>query len=170
MNKVKSNDRTSTLSFLSGLGDLHILDCGSVLAGYAMEEKIKSYEKCVKKKECEIYDTFNGEMLPVTLARTCNEYQDAEMLKEKKEFAQRVKPLKLDERTKEELYAKFTESLENGFRCVYCDEKVDLKWGTKLSFSIDHTIPRKLGGRDEVHNLKFICTQCNEMKGDSQPD
>jgi len=88
----------------------------------------------------------------------------------KKEFNRRIKTLKLTEEEKEELYAKFTESLENGFLCAYCGDKMSLKWGTKLSFSIDHTIPRKSGGKDSIENLEFICAQCNEMKSNKSPD
>ena len=39
-------------------------------------DTIKSCENCIKK-ECKIYSKYNGEILPVTLARTCNEYQEA---------------------------------------------------------------------------------------------
>ena len=81
---------------------------------------MKSCETCVKRKECETYAKYNGETLPVTLARTCSEYRDKETLKE---FNRRIKTLKLTEEEKEELYTKFTESVENGFLCAYCQEK-----------------------------------------------
>lgn len=128
-------------------------------------ENIKSCKKCVKKKECKIYDKCNGEMLPATLARTCNEYQEV-MPKEEKEFNNRIKTLRLDKKEKEELYAKFIIRLENGFKCAYCFEKMNLKYGTEKSFTIDHTLSRKHGGQDEINNLEFICSTCNSMKGE----
>lgn len=87
-----------------------------------------------------------------------------------KEFSKRIKTLRLTEEEKEELLSKFLHTIESGFLCYYCEEKMELRWGTKLSFSIDHTTPRKFGGRDEVLDLEFICAQCNEMKRDKQPD
>lgn len=37
----------------------------------------KSCKKCIGRKECKIYDAYNGERLPVTLARTCEVYKEA---------------------------------------------------------------------------------------------
>lgn len=30
---------------------------------------------------------------------------------------------------------------------------------------VDHIVPRKLGGTDELHNLQLLCVQCNLRKG-----
>ena len=86
------------------------------------------------------------------------------------EFNKRIKTLKLDKSAKEELFGKVVVCFKDDFVCFYCKERMNLKWGSSLSFSIDHTIPRKLGGKDEIQNLEVICAQCNEMKGDKQPD
>ena len=86
------------------------------------------------------------------------------------EFNKRIKALKLDEQAKEELFNRFSELYSNGFKCAYCNERMELKWGTELSFTIDHIIPRKLGGRDTLDNIAFTCRTCNFLKGDRQPD
>jgi len=131
---------------------------------------MKSCENCIKRKECKLYDNYNGKILPVTLARTCNEYQDAETIRERKEFNRRIKPLKLDETTKEELYAKYIKSVQNGFKCYYCGEKMGLKFENEKSFSIDHVIPRSKGGSDTPQNLIFCCAECNFLKKNSDVD
>lgn len=30
---------------------------------------------------------------------------------------------------------------------------------------VDHIIPRRLGGTDELHNLQLLCKECNLQKG-----
>ena len=47
--------------------------------------------------------------------------------------------------------------LNNANRCCYCGEKVKL--------SIDHLIPRILGGVDCSDNLVYACKTCNSSKG-----
>ena len=88
----------------------------------------------------------------------------------RKEFDKRTKTLKLDGQAREDLFIKFQECFNNGFLCAYCNETMELKWGTELSFTIDHIIPRKLGGKDDQNNLTFVCRSCNFLKGDRQPD
>jgi 5-methylcytosine-specific restriction endonuclease McrA len=86
----------------------------------------------------------------------------------KKEFDKRVKVLKLDEEAKEELFDRFSELYKyGGFKCAYCDERMELKWGdTELAFTVDHVVPRAYGGSDSIGNLTFACQSCNSMKGD----
>ena len=86
------------------------------------------------------------------------------------DFNKRVKILKLDDQAKEDLFNRFSELYNNGFKCAYCNERMELKWGTELSFTIDHIIPRKLGGQDTLDNIAFTCRTCNFLKGDRQPD
>ena len=87
-----------------------------------------------------------------------------------KEFNTRIKTLKLDEPEKEELYVKFIKSIENGFKCEYCNKKMNLSWGTEYGFSIDHVIPRSKGGSDIPQNLVFCCAECNFLKNNRDVD
>ncbi len=45
----------------------------------------------------------------------------------------------------------------DGNKCVAC--------GKGDNLSIDHVIPRWVGGSDSVHNLQVMCKTCNERKG-----
>ena len=45
----------------------------------------------------------------------------------------------------------------DGYRCVKCGAGQDL--------SIDHRIPRALGGSDDRENLQTMCRPCNRRKG-----
>lgn len=36
--------------------------------------------------------------------------------------------------------------------------------------TIDHYVPRALGGGDEESNLMVACFTCNVLKGDTHPD
>jgi len=88
----------------------------------------------------------------------------------RKEFNKRVKSLKLDDQTKEELYNTFCECYGEGFKCYYCRRKMDLSWQSEFSFSIDHYVARSKGGKDTVENLRFCCRDCNFLKGDMDPE
>lgn len=50
----------------------------------------------------------------------------------------------------------------DGMMCRYC--AVPLRFG--VNFSIDHVIPRSMGGRDHLTNLVAACRDCNKRKGD----
>ena len=78
---------------------------------------------------------------------------EEEKKKLKHELGKRVKNLSLEENVKEELIKKFLEWYDVGFLCYYCGVRMELKFGTDLSFSIDHVIPRSHGGRDTINNL-----------------
>lgn len=86
----------------------------------------------------------------------------------KKAFNKRTRHLKLNDQAKEELYTRFAELYKyGGFKCAYCNERMELEWGdTELSFSIDHILARAHGGSDNIHNLTFACWSCNSMKGE----
>lgn len=48
-------------------------------------------------------------------------------------------------------------------RCMYC--------GTmKGPMTVDHIIPKRMGGRDTWENLVCSCARCNNKKGDQTPD
>jgi len=50
----------------------------------------------------------------------------------------------------------------HGWRCAYriwCADRRD-------ELSIDHLVPLARGGTDRLHNLRIVCADCNEQKGD----
>ena len=81
------------------------------------------------------------------------------------EFRKRIKSLKLDAQTREELFIKFKNCWDSGFRCFYCKKRMDLHFENEFSFTIDHTIPKVKNGLDIVENLEFVCRTCNFLKG-----
>lgn len=50
----------------------------------------------------------------------------------------------------------------DNYTCQYCGE-------TGKEMTIDHIIPRRLGGRDTWDNLVACCRKCNGKKGDKHP-
>ena len=46
----------------------------------------------------------------------------------------------------------------DGHRCVLC--------GCRTFLSIDHIIPKAMGGTDALDNLQVLCEDCNLFKGD----
>lgn len=48
------------------------------------------------------------------------------------------------------------------YTCQYCGR-------TNMPMTLDHIIPRKLGGKDSWENLVTACTKCNEYKGHRTP-
>ncbi|MDX1906784.1 MAG: HNH endonuclease [Bacteroidia bacterium] len=47
-------------------------------------------------------------------------------------------------------------------RCVYC--------GSREALTIDHVIPRSMGGTDSWENLVTACQRCNARKGNMTPE
>jgi 5-methylcytosine-specific restriction endonuclease McrA len=52
-----------------------------------------------------------------------------------------------------------------GGRCAYCDAFAPMRSGT-----VDHYLPRALGGGNELANLRWACKPCNEAKADMPPE
>lgn len=50
-------------------------------------------------------------------------------------------------------------------KCSYCQRPLTL-----TTMTIDHYVPRALGGGDEESNLMVACFTCNVLKGDTHPD
>jgi 5-methylcytosine-specific restriction endonuclease McrA len=51
----------------------------------------------------------------------------------------------------------------DNYRCQYC--------GTKEgTMTLDHILPKRLGGADSWDNLVCACSKCNNRKGDRTPD
>ena len=60
--------------------------------------------------------------------------------------------------------------------CIYCWHPLSFDKNTKRGgryysnrFTVDHFIPRILGGGDELKNLVPACYKCNSMKGGLHP-
>lgn len=47
-------------------------------------------------------------------------------------------------------------------RCAYC--------GTRDALTIDHVVPKSMGGRDSWDNLITACQKCNSKKGSMTPE
>lgn len=47
------------------------------------------------------------------------------------------------------------------YLCEYCHSPERL---SANRFTIDHVIPRSLGGSDDLHNLALACRRCNERR------
>jgi hypothetical protein len=45
--------------------------------------------------------------------------------------------------------------------CEFCHASEQWQY---VKFTVDHTIPRSLGGRDELENLALACFHCNRRK------
>lgn len=50
---------------------------------------------------------------------------------------------------------------EDGPFCVYCATKYE----NHVELTLDHVIPKTLGGSNEIFNLVLACTNCNRNKG-----
>lgn len=57
-------------------------------------------------------------------------------------------------------------------KCEYCGRPVYIKHQASRDpdkATIDHKIPRALGGTNGLHNLALACLQCNSAKGCMPP-
>jgi len=54
--------------------------------------------------------------------------------------------------------------VRDGCCCIYCGQKVSLG-----SFTIDHVLPRSMGGDFSWENLVTACRFCNNRKGNRKP-
>jgi 5-methylcytosine-specific restriction endonuclease McrA len=54
-------------------------------------------------------------------------------------------------------------------RCHYCSRLVRLRgpWDDPLAATLDHVVPRALGGPTAPENLVVACRACNQRKGDA---
>jgi hypothetical protein len=50
----------------------------------------------------------------------------------------------------------------DGYKCVYCNLKFGEK--EKISFELDHVIPKSKAGTDRISNLVTCCEKCNRKK------
>lgn len=49
--------------------------------------------------------------------------------------------------------------------CAYCTVRVGLRRGT-----VDHYVPKALGGTNARRNLRWACRPCNQLKAYMHPD
>lgn len=52
----------------------------------------------------------------------------------------------------------------DGWKCHYCDERLTLATST-----LDHVVPRLLGGTNHPANLRLACLTCNRAKAAHPP-
>ena len=57
-------------------------------------------------------------------------------------------------------FSRYNLFLRDLFQCAYCDEVFDFD-----DLTIDHVIPRKLGGKTTFENCVTSCYHCNSKKG-----
>jgi len=53
----------------------------------------------------------------------------------------------------------------NGFTCQMCGKcpgEIDPETGRKVRLHIGHIIDKSLGGKDELSNLRALCSTCNQ--------
>ncbi len=53
--------------------------------------------------------------------------------------------------------------VRDGHRCQYCG-------GAKGPMTVDHVVPKTMGGRESWDNLVCACSRCNNKKGDRTPE
>ena len=53
--------------------------------------------------------------------------------------------------------------MRDGHRCQYCGT-------TRGPMTVDHIVPKTMGGSDSWDNLVCACVKCNNRKGDSNPE
>ena len=59
----------------------------------------------------------------------------------------------MNKQTRQAVYNKF------GGHCAYCGNEIEIK-----DMQIDHIIPQRLGGTDNITNLNPACRRCNHYK------
>lgn len=52
----------------------------------------------------------------------------------------------------------------DGWKCCYCDRALGLTTAT-----LEHVVPRSLGGTNALDNLKLACESCNRARGNGPP-
>jgi 5-methylcytosine-specific restriction endonuclease McrA len=53
--------------------------------------------------------------------------------------------------------------VRDGYACQYCGKRT-------RNLTLDHVLPRSMGGRDTWDNLVSACAQCNHRKGNRTPE
>jgi 5-methylcytosine-specific restriction endonuclease McrA len=52
-------------------------------------------------------------------------------------------------------------------KCIHCQTRVSVPvdWNEPAHATLEHIVPRALGGSDEPENLAVACQRCNQGKG-----
>ena len=58
-----------------------------------------------------------------------------------------------------DMYFAENKSDHGWYTCAMCGKKV-----RKCDADVDHIIPQKYGGKDELYNLQCLCKHCNRSK------
>ena len=53
--------------------------------------------------------------------------------------------------------------IRDGYQCQYCSSR-------RGPMTVDHIVPKMMGGEERWHNLVCACSRCNNRKGDRTPD
>ena len=53
--------------------------------------------------------------------------------------------------------------LRDGLHCAYCSKTIE---GDNITLTLDHLIPRDVGGSNDQSNLITACHGCNAKRGD----
>ena len=68
------------------------------------------------------------------------------------------RPIPRPRLTRKEIFSR------DGYRCQYCAIKLDSQ-----HLTLDHVVPRRLGGQHEWENITTACSKCNHKKGGRTP-
>lgn len=52
---------------------------------------------------------------------------------------------------------------EQGGQCFYCTKQFKSVYANELT--VDHIVPKKVGGKDGLYNTVVCCKRCNQIKG-----
>ena len=58
---------------------------------------------------------------------------------------------------------------KDNYCCVYCGKEMLSDLDNWLSLQVDHIMPRKMGGGDEIENRATSCAVCNRYKSSYYP-
>jgi len=73
------------------------------------------------------------------------------------------KPIKFKREVSQKLRAEVLD--RNGFTCAMCGVTpgdIDEETGRKVRLHVGHIVDKSLGGRDELTNLRTLCSSCNQ--------
>jgi len=63
------------------------------------------------------------------------------------------------------IYWRTVRAREQNMTCLLCSGEMTFERGHKNSVSLEHLIPKSLGGESEPHNYGASCERCNNKRG-----
>ena len=133
-----------------------------------MTDTLKTCHKCGEAKTLDMFPPYHGYrrackacQADAARQRYANDPQRRalQMIRSQNTSARAVHLKPIDARTAAHL-------ITDAARCAYCQQPND---GT-VPFGLDHYMPIKLGGTNDLDNLRPCCEPCNRAKHDSHPD